>query len=125
MVAFTPLADLWFVRISGLEPELARFALTPARILVPLPALSVLLSYQRAVLVQAHRTGPITLATATEVAVIAVTFTVAGWGLGWVGVTAAFVAFLLRRTGANALPVAPVRERSRLLAESESSPGSG
>ena len=122
LVAFTPLADLWFVRISGLEPELARFAVTPARILVPLPALSVALSYQRAILVQAHRTGPITLATATEVALIALTFTLAGWGLGWVGVTAAFVAFLFGRAGANGFLVAPVRAalaRSRSLSREE------
>lgn len=122
VVAFTPLADIWFVRISGLEPELARFAVIPARILVPLPALSVALSYQRAVLVQAHRTGPITLATATEVGLIALTFVLAGWGLGWVGITAAFVAFLIGRTGANAFLVAPVRAalaRSRSLEQEE------
>jgi hypothetical protein len=109
LVAFTPLADLWFVRISGLEPELAHFAIWPARILVPLPALSVWLSYQRAVLVQAHRTGPITLATATEVGLIAVTFVLAGWGLGLVGVTAAFLAFLVGRSGANGYLVPRVR----------------
>lgn len=101
LVAFTPLADVWFVRISGLEPELARFALWPARILVPLPALSVWLSWQRAVLVQSGRTGPITLATTVEVAVIAVLFVLGGWVFGLVGVTAAFLAFLGGRTGAN------------------------
>ncbi|MEJ2540543.1 MAG: hypothetical protein P8188_11335 [Gemmatimonadota bacterium] len=120
LVAFTPLADLWFVRISGLEPGLARFAITPARILVPLPALSVWLSYQRAVLVQAHRTGPITLATATEVVLIAATFAVAGWGLGWIGVTAAFAAFLVGRTGANVFLVPPVKAAlDRSLARSD------
>ncbi|MDT8340998.1 MAG: hypothetical protein RQ751_05750 [Longimicrobiales bacterium] len=116
VVAFTPLADLWFVRVSGLTPELARFAVWPARILVPLPALSVFLSYQRAVMVQARRTRPITVATAVEVAVIAVLFVLAGWVAGLVGVTAAFLAFLGGRTGANLYLLARVR-RSLAAAE--------
>ena len=116
LVAFTPLADIWFVRISGLEPELARFAVWPARILVPLPALSVWLSYQRAVLVQAHRTAPITWATATDVGLIAVTFLVAGWAWGLVGVTSAFLAFLVGRCGANGYLFSRVR---RVLAAAE------
>ncbi|HSR43273.1 MAG TPA: hypothetical protein VLL48_13890, partial [Longimicrobiales bacterium] len=73
LVAFVPsLADFWFVTVSGLEPELAAFALTPAQVVAPLPALSVLLSFQRAVLVQGRRTGPITGASATEVIGIAI-----------------------------------------------------
>ena len=78
----------------GSSPELAAFAVWPARILTPLPALSVLLSYQRAVLVLARRTRPITVATAVEVATIAALFVVGGWIVGMVGVTAAFLAFL-------------------------------
>lgn len=101
LVAFTPLADVWFVKVSGLTPELAAFAVWPARILTPLPALSVLLSYQRAVLVLSRRTRPITVATAVEVATIAALFVVGGWMVGMVGVTAAFLAFLGGRTGAN------------------------
>lgn len=101
LVAFTPLADVWFQTISGLSPELAAYAVVPARILVPLPALSVLLSLQRAVLVQGRRTGPITGATATEVAVVAILFTLLGWGAGLVGVTAAFLAFVGGRLAGN------------------------
>ncbi len=115
MVAFTPLADVWFVRVSGLEPELAAFAIWPARILVPLPALSVWLSYQRAVLVQARRTGPITVATTVEVLLIAAVFVFGGWVFGMVGVTAAFLAFLGGRTGAN---LYLVRRVERSLARS-------
>ena len=74
VVAFTPLADVWFITVSGLTPELAAFAVTPTRILTPLPALSVLLSFQRAALVQGRRTRPITVATAIEVATIAALF---------------------------------------------------
>ncbi|UCC25932.1 MAG: hypothetical protein JSU98_02305 [Gemmatimonadales bacterium] len=116
LVAFTPLADVWFVRLSGLDAELAAFAIWPTRILVPLPALSVWLSYQRAVLVQAHRTAPITVATSLEVLVIAVVFVLGGWVFGMVGVTAAFLAFLGGRTAANLFLVRRVArslERSR------------
>jgi progressive ankylosis protein len=101
LVAFTPLAQVWFSTISGLSPDLIEIALLPARILVPLPALSVLLSYQRAILVQERRTGPITVATTIEVVGIAGLFVWLGWGLNWVGATAAFTAFLGGRLGGN------------------------
>ena len=94
LVTFTPLASVWFATISGLTPELTAFALGPARILVPLPALSVLLSLQRAVLMQERRTHPITVATSIEVAGVAILFVTFGWGLDFVGVTAAIIAFL-------------------------------
>jgi progressive ankylosis protein len=65
-----------------------------ARVAVILPFLAVVLAFQRALLVQARDTRPITLATALEVAGIALLFPVLGWGLGWMGVTAAFGALL-------------------------------
>jgi hypothetical protein len=108
LVAFTPLAGFWFETVSGLTPELASFALVPTRILVPLPALSVLLALQRGLLVQGRRTGPITVATVTEVAAIAVLFAVFGFGLEVVGVTAAVVAFTGGRTLSNLYLVRPV-----------------
>ena len=94
LVTFTPLASVWFATISGLTPELTAFALGPARILVPLPALSVLLSLQRVVLIQERRTHPITVATSIEVMGVAILFVTFGWGLDFVGVTAAIIAFL-------------------------------
>ncbi len=102
LVAFTPLSDVYFVTISGLSPELAGFALTPTRIIVLLPALSVLLSMQRAILVESRRTHRITVASAVEVATVAVTFTTLGWGLDFVGATAAFAAFFAGRLASNA-----------------------
>ncbi|MDX1579877.1 MAG: hypothetical protein R3266_15440, partial [Gemmatimonadota bacterium] len=94
LVAFTPFSDVWFQTISGLTPELTAYAIVPARIIVPLPALSVLLSLQRAILVQGRRTDPITGATATEVVSVALLFPLFGFGLEMVGVTAAFLAFV-------------------------------
>ncbi|MBT8479196.1 MAG: hypothetical protein KJO06_09770, partial [Gemmatimonadetes bacterium] len=108
-VAFTPLADVWFVTISGLSPELASFAYTPTRILVILPALSVLLSFQRAILMQSRVTRPITVATMIEVGAIATLFIAGGWWLGWVGVTAAFVSYVGGRALSTAYLVPHVR----------------
>jgi progressive ankylosis protein len=101
LIAFTPLAYVWYVTISGLSPELADFAIIPTMILVPLPALSVLLSFQRAMIVQGRKTRPITIATAIEVATVAVLFTILGWTVELVGVTAAVLAFLGGRLASN------------------------
>ena len=101
LVAFTPLSDVFFVTISGLTPELAGFALTPTRVIVLLPALSVLLSLQRAILVGGRRTQHITVASALEVGTVAITFIALGFGLDLVGATAAFSAFLAGRTMSN------------------------
>ncbi len=100
-VAFTPLADIWFMDVSGLSRELTDVALTPARVIVLLPALSVLLSLQRAVLVQGRTTRPVTVATAIEVATVGCLFVLLGFGLDWVGATAAFTAFLGGRVASN------------------------
>ena len=94
LVAFTPLFQLWFITLSGLTPELTSFALLPARIIVPLPFLSVLLSFQRAILVEGRRTQHITWASVIEVTAVAVLFLTLGFGFEVVGATAAFTAFL-------------------------------
>ncbi len=94
LVAFTPLFQLWFTVLSGLTPELTSFALIPARIIVPLPFLSVLLSFQRAILVEGRRTQHITWASVIEVTAVAVLFLTLGFGFEVVGATAAFTAFL-------------------------------
>lgn len=109
LVVFTPLAEVWFRDVSGLTPELTAAALVPARIMAVLPALSVLLSWQRAVLVQGRTTRPITWATVLEVAGIAALFPLFGWGIGMTGVTAAVLAFLGGRTAGNLFLLRPVR----------------
>lgn len=108
-IVFTPLADVWFVTISGLSPDLAEFALVPARVLAPVPALAVLFSFQRGILMNGRRTHPITVATALEVGIIAVVFPILGWWAGMVGATAAFVAFLAGRVGSTACLVPACR----------------
>jgi len=101
LVVFTPLSDVWFVTISGLTPELTAVALPAAAWIVLLPGLSVLLAFQRAILVKNRTTRPITVATGIEVTGVAVLFLVLGFGLDWVGATAAFAAFLGGRALSN------------------------
>jgi hypothetical protein len=101
VVAFTPLSGVYFSTISGLTAQLTAFALTPAMLIVPLPALSVLLSLQRAILVEGRRTRYITVASAIEVSTVAVVFVALGWGLGLIGATAAFASFLGGRIASN------------------------
>ncbi len=102
LIAFTPAAHVWFHRISGLSEELADFAILPTRILVLMPALSVLISWQRANLVHARRTGPITWATIIEISMILFTLFVCIQLLNLAGAVAAALAFLIGRLGANA-----------------------
>jgi progressive ankylosis protein len=101
VVAFTPLSDVYFVTISGLPQNLADFALTPTRIIVLLPALSVALSLQRAILVEGRLTRHITVASAVEVLTVAGTFVTLGWRLELVGATAAFSSFFAGRVMSN------------------------
>lgn len=101
VLALTPLSTFWFQTVSGLSPELARFAIVPTAVLVPIPFLAVVLSFQRAILVIAQRTRLITWATAIEVTGIALVFPVLGWNAGVVGVTAASIALLVGRLGST------------------------
>jgi len=93
VLAFTPLADIWFINISGLSKELADLSYLPLKIMVLLPALSVLLNFQRSILVINGTTGTISVATATElIGIIAVLFVCVVF-LNLIGVVAAAIAF--------------------------------
>ena len=70
-IAYTHLAFAWFRNVSGLTLTLTTFALLPLRILSVFPALSVTLAVQRALLVHADRTTPITSVTLMEVFTVA------------------------------------------------------
>lgn len=107
VVLFTPLGPAWFIRVSGLSPELARFALWPARALAAVPALDYVLSLQRGMLVLARKTRVITAATAAEATTIALVLVVGVAGLGAVGATAAAAAILLGRVCGNLALFAP------------------
>lgn len=114
LVALTPLSRFWYETVSGLAPELARFAILPTIIIIPIPLLSVILSFQRAILMVGHTTRPVTWATAIEVGGIAVLFPLLGWKLGVVGVTAATIAFVVGRMAGNVYLARPCVREVRL-----------
>lgn len=107
LIAWTPLATIWFQRISGLTPELTAFALPPLRILMVMPALTVLLSMQRALLVHGRATGPVTLGTLIEMAGIVATLFLVITLSPLVGATAAGIAWIAGRIFGNLYLVPP------------------
>jgi hypothetical protein len=114
-VLFTPLGHVWFVRVAGLAPALAAFALWPARVLAFVPALDYLLSLQRARLVLARRTRVITAATAVEASVVAAVLAIGIGSLDLVGATVAAAAIVAGRLCGNLFLLAPVLARGRVL----------
>ena len=115
IIVYTPAATFWFETVSGLTPALAEFALLPARITALLPALTVLISFQRALLVGARNTRPLTIATVIEVGSIALIMSVAIFGLNVVGVGAAMAALVLGRIAGNIYLMAPCVDSIRRL----------
>ena len=94
-IAFTPLADLWFIDVSGLSKEMADLSYLPLQIMVLLPALSVLLNFQRSLLVINGTTGPISAATAVELTGIIAVLLVCVVFLDMTGVIAASLAYVI------------------------------
>ncbi len=106
ILAFTPLADLWFIKVSGLSKELADLSYLPLKIMILLPALTVLLNFQRSLLVINGTTGPISVATATELTGIIIVLLVCVVFLNIIGVVAAAVAFTIGK-GISTLYLVP------------------
>jgi hypothetical protein len=114
VVAFTPVGGVWFTSVAGLSAELAAFATVPLCLLALMPGLETMLSFERALLVNARRTRFITTATGIEVAVIAVALgMLVGWA-GWVGAVAAATALLLGRLSSITFLLGPARAACRL-----------
>lgn len=101
VLAFTPLADLWFINISGLTKELADLSYLPLKIMILLPALTVLLNFQRSSLIINGTTGPISVATAIELVGIIVVLLICVVFLNLAGVVAASIAFITGRILSN------------------------
>jgi progressive ankylosis protein len=101
LFAFTPLADFWFITVSGLDESLADFAHLPLMIMFFFPALTVLISIQRGVLVAAKYTKPTTVGTAIEFFTIILALIISINYLDFVGAVAATIAFVAGRIAAN------------------------
>lgn len=115
IVAFTPLSDLWFSEVSGLESTLVEFTRIPLMIMILLPATSAILSFQRGILVLSGRTSHITITTAIEVALVIVILLVLIGALNMIGAIAAAIAVITGRLIANGYITVPflrvLRER--------------
>lgn len=101
LIAFTPLADFWYTYVAELKPELAELAVIPLMTLAIIPGLSVLQSFQRACLVNARKTGPVSTATFIEVVVIGITLWVSISFFDAIGVYGAAVSYVVGRICAN------------------------
>ena len=101
LIAWTPLAGVWFRDVSGLTDQLAAFALTPTRILGVIPGLTALLSFQRAVMVIRTTTNRITWATIIEVVGVVAVMWISISFFDAIGAVAAAAALLIGRIGAN------------------------
>jgi hypothetical protein len=101
VIAFTPLAEIWFIKVSGLTSDLADLAYLPLQILLLLPALSILLSFQRSTLVVASTTKPISIATAVELFTIIAVLLVCIAYFNMIGVIAASIAYIIGKSASN------------------------
>jgi O-antigen/teichoic acid export membrane protein len=101
LIAFTPLSEIWFKDVSGLSDFLSGFARTPLKIMAIIPALTVLISFQRSILVNDKNTGPITWGTAIEFAVIVMIMLLSINVFSFVGAVAATLSFVIGRAAAN------------------------
>ena len=100
LFAFTPLADFWFITVSGLSSSLTDLAKLPLMIMFFFPALTVLISIQRGLLVSAKYTKPITVGTATEFITIVVLLFILVNICGMIGAVAATISFVAGRIAA-------------------------
>ena len=101
MLAFTSLAEIWFINVSGLSRELADLSYLPLEIMIILPVLTFLLNIQRSTLIINGTTGPISIGTAIELVGIIMVLTVFVGFLNLIGVVAASLAFVNGRIMSN------------------------
>ena len=111
VIAFTPLALLWFEDVSGLPVALVALATVPTRLLVAMPAFEVVVALQRALLLVGRTTRPITIAAGLEVAVVAAALAAMTGPAGLVGIVAAGAALPCGRLAA----IAYLRKRARAV----------
>lgn len=98
IMAVTPLADLWFRGVIGLEPALAQLGTQTLWLAAPLPLLTFLESYWQGMLVSRHRTRAVTGSVAAFL-VVAVMVIAAGVLIGrWNGLLVTLAAFAAGNT---------------------------
>ncbi|MEP0860851.1 MAG: hypothetical protein HRF52_05385 [Ignavibacterium sp.] len=108
IIAFSPLRDLWLEGVSGLSHSLAAFAHLPLMIMSFFPAMTVLISFERAILVKNKHTKTITTGTATEFISIIIVLGICIKYFDLVGAVAATISFVIGRMAACAYLFPPV-----------------
>jgi hypothetical protein len=99
-ISFTPLSVIWLRDISGLSEKLTEFARLPLMIMSIFPVLTVLISFQRAVLVKAKNNTHISYGTAVEFTGILIVIAVCIKLFLFAGAVAAAISFVIGRMAA-------------------------
>jgi hypothetical protein len=98
LLAFTPLSRLWFAHVAGLSPELVDQAILPTVLVAPVPLLSVLISWQRGILVHVKQTRYISQSVMISLGMLVVVLVTATWLLSLPGVIIAAAALTISVT---------------------------
>jgi Na+-driven multidrug efflux pump len=101
VISFTPLSNIWFLNVAGLSAELNSFAKVPLMLYTIFPALTVMISFQRGLLVCQKNTKPITFASVLEVTGIGITLFIGIHIFDMIGVTVAVIAYIVGRLMSN------------------------
>ena len=101
IISFSPLSGFWFENVSGLSTTLSDFSKGPLQIMAIIPALTVWISFQRAMLVNNKNTKLITWGTAIEIATITIVMFITVNLFSLTGAIAATTSFIIGRLAAN------------------------
>jgi O-antigen/teichoic acid export membrane protein len=107
LLVFTDVVRFWYRDVCGLTPDLALFALPPTKLLIVLPALEVVMSFQRGLMVAGLTTKPVTMAALIEMVIIILTLNLAIHTFNLVGVMAAALALVAGRAASMLFLVYP------------------
>lgn len=121
LIAFTPLSKIWFRDLSGLNDLLSNFATFPLQIMAVFPALTVLICFQRSVLIVTRVTNPISISTAIEAVGIFSILLLAMLYFPLPGVVAASIAYVIGRLLAIAALQRPLTSQFKQLADKKDS----
>ena len=115
LIAFTPLSKIWFRDLSGLSDLLTNFATLPLQIMAIFPALTVLICFQRSILIVTRVTNPISISTAIEAVGIFSVLLLAMLYFPLPGIVAASIAYVIGRLLAIAALQRPLTSQLKQL----------
>lgn len=119
MLGLGPLGAFWFQSFSGLQGDLLQLALSAILICLPLGGLPTLLSLERALLMAARNTRPVSRATALEVGIICLCLLLGNQLGSAPGVIWACIGFSLGRMASVAWLLRPALAAHRQLMQAD------